>query len=199
MALVSTPNGINPINTTTDPIRNNFIFINNAFELNHYPYGTPHAGKHIKIDFPLKQTTPTTPSTAAGAMALYTSTGTVSTQTEMTLRRESNGTVVQFTESSQATSGFTRTPSGVTIQWGDSTTDGAGGTKTVTFPTAFSSAVYQIILTAKTSDATRVIINIDTNVAASTTQFGAVASVLTGATPTMTAVNRAFSWIAIGV
>jgi hypothetical protein len=50
---------------------------------------------------------------------------------------------------SVATPGYTAIPGGVTLQWGSSGSIGSGGTATVTFPTAFSSTAFSVVITQK--------------------------------------------------
>lgn len=62
---------------------------------------------------------PSAPPTNANEIALYSKD--VSGATQLFMRRESNGTEINFTSSLQASSGWARLPSGILLKWGSST------------------------------------------------------------------------------
>lgn len=147
MALNDTPLAAQTLAQTQNPIRVNFQTIDTAFSVNHVSYGIADQGKHKFLQLPEQGVAPTTAVNEAG---LYSAVGAVSGVTELVFRRESNGTTIPFTESLQAANGWTRLPSGLLLQWGTSTTNAGTGNAgvTVNFPIAFTTAVYNVQLTA---------------------------------------------------
>lgn len=75
------------------------------------------------------------PATAANEMALYTVQSALTSVSELVVRRESSGTQIEFTSSTQATNGWTRLPSGILIKWGTVSVS-RNTLSTVTFPVA---------------------------------------------------------------
>lgn len=139
------------IKDTQSPIQQNFVEIQNLITVNHGDFGAADAGKHKFIQFPQQASAS---STAAQEMAMYAKNSTLTSQTELYIRRPSNGTEIEFTGALANTNGWTRLPSGILLKWGSQsyTLPQTAGSKTITFPTgatipAFSVAPYQVLLT----------------------------------------------------
>lgn len=130
-------------------ILDNFAALKTLIDVNHETFGAADEGKHKFVTMPEQGSAPTT---AANELALFTEQSSLTNVAEMVFRRESNGSSIEFTSSLQATSGWTRLPSGILIKWGDFTaTRNALGT--VTFNVAATipvfTAVYMVTGTQK--------------------------------------------------
>ena len=96
-------------------INENFKEIQNLFTVNHFNFSpAATAGAHTMLTLP-EQAAP--PATLANECALFSEVGSVTGNTELAWRRESNGTTINFTEFLGAASGYTRMPSGILIKW----------------------------------------------------------------------------------
>lgn len=101
---------------TRDNIRNNFTFIDNGFAVNHVELNSgADSGKHKFVTMPEQGSSP---ATLVNEMAMFTRQSPDSSQTEACIRRESNGTVYEFTIATRAQNGWTRLPSGIIMLWG---------------------------------------------------------------------------------
>lgn len=128
MALSDVPQSGQTLAQTQPDIRNNFSVINTAFGVNHIDYNVADQGKHKFVTMPVQGSSPTT---AAGELALFSRTSTLTSVPELAFRKQSNGAVVEFTSSSQTANGWTRLPSGILLKWGNGS---ANGLTNVTFP-----------------------------------------------------------------
>lgn len=141
-----------PASSAEDPsqsqpkITANFQEINTFTAVNHVAFNDADQGKHKFLQMPEQSSAPTT---AANEGGLYTKE--VSGATQLFFREESSGTERQITSAFTAsTNGSCTIPGGLLIQWG--LASGVGNDSTITFNTAFSTAVYNIQLTLKRSD-----------------------------------------------
>lgn len=140
----SIPNASDKLKNSQPQIKDNFAALKTLIDVNHGTFGAADQGKHKFVTMPEQSSAPTT---AADEMALYTKA--VSGVTQMFLRNEGNGTEVDFTSAVKSNSNGSLTlPCGIILKWGRATT-AASGLKTVTFTTAFPTA----ILTAYASTA----------------------------------------------
>lgn len=120
------PNSTDRINTTQQPIKDNFVQIETSFEANHIDLNAgANTGKHKFVQMPEQGAAP---ATALNEGALYTkeSSSSGTPQTELFFRRENNGTEIEVSGALAAAIGWTLLPSGILIKWGNATTDGAG-------------------------------------------------------------------------
>lgn len=123
---------------TRDPIRNNFVSINDQFELDHYAFNSTNNGLHKKVTLPEQASAP--PRVAAAGL-IYSVHNATSNDTELVFARASGSTapnatrVVDFTYALRANSGWTRLASGLLLKWQKSVTLGAG-TPSITLTTA---------------------------------------------------------------
>lgn len=115
MALNNVPLNGQSLAYTKPLIAGNFTVIDSAFSIDHVSYNTTGAGKHNKVTMPVQSVTP---ATLANEVALFSRTSTLSLIPEMAFRRNTNGTVIEFTSSLGATDGWTRLPSGILLKWG---------------------------------------------------------------------------------
>lgn len=139
------------IKDTQSPIQQNFVEIQNLITVNHGDFGAADAGKHKFVQFPQQSAAA---STAALEMAMYAKNSTLTSQTELYIRRPSNGTEIEFTGASATGNGWTILPSGLLLKWGTQsyTLPQTSGSKTITFPVAatipvFNTAPFQVFLT----------------------------------------------------
>lgn len=89
------------------------------------------------------------PTTAANEVALYSKD--VSGASQLFMRRESNGTEINFTSSLQSNSGWARLPSGILLKWGPATVPSRNSLATVTFNTGGSIPVFTAIYSVMVS------------------------------------------------
>jgi len=135
----------------------NFQAIKTLIDVNHATFGAANEGKHKYINIPIVGAAPTT---AASEMALYTKTSTYTGNTEAFLRRESNGSEIEYSAAQFDYNGWSMLPSGLLMKWGTATIV-ATGAYTVTFPvvatTPAFTACYFILLTVFSTDPTRTV------------------------------------------
>lgn len=143
MALAFIPNPGQNLNDTRAAIRGNFVTLQSDFGVNHLPYGAVNEGKHNCVTLPTDHTitgTNNLPATNSSEVLLYSAKGPVSGNPEIFFQRQSQGVASGFTitESTPATNGWTRLPSGIILKWGFMNIGGlASGTK-ILFPTGGS-------------------------------------------------------------
>lgn len=126
MALSILPLNGQSLNVTRDPIRNNFVTINDDFIINHGEYNTALRGQHRQVMMPAITVLPVTvvPVTQPDQIILYSADGADSGETELWMRREDGvggfGLDVCMTEYRvvDARYQWTMLPSGVIIQCG---------------------------------------------------------------------------------
>lgn len=92
----------------------NFQELFTFFGVNHQNFGQLDAGKHKFLQMPVQVAAPGTSPTET---ALYSAIGATSGVPELVFRRASNGTVIPFTEGTNAAQGWTRLPSGLVMKW----------------------------------------------------------------------------------
>lgn len=117
-------------------ILGNFIDINTGFNLNHVAFNNGvDTGKHKFLQMPIQVAAPATNATEMG---LYTKTG-VTANPEMFIRRESNGTEIEFTaRGNTGTNHYSMLPSGLLIKFGTASVakgvnDATPGSTTITY------------------------------------------------------------------
>lgn len=132
----SIPNASDKLKNSQPQIKDNFAALKTLIDVNHGTFGAADQGKHKFVTMPEQSSAPTT---AADEMALYTKA--VSGVTQMFLRNEGNGAEVDFTSAVKSNSNGSLTlPCGIILKWGRATT-AANGLLTVTFSTAFPTAI----------------------------------------------------------
>ena len=122
-------------------ILDNFQEISAAFNKNHGNFNAADQGKHSFLQIPEQSSAP---ATSANEMGLYTKESSLTSVAEMFIRRESNGTEIEFTSFLGAANGWTRLPSGVLLKWGSGSGSGA---HTTAFPTAPTIPVFSAVYT----------------------------------------------------
>lgn len=114
----------------------NFQEISTAFNLNHGNFNAGDQGKHSFLQMP-EQTS--SPATAANEAAVFSQQSSLTGNTELVFRRESNGDEIEFTGLLGGNDGWTRLPSGILLKWGS----GSGsGITSVNFPTGANIPVF---------------------------------------------------------
>lgn len=151
---------------TRAQIQQNFADINTHFQVNHVDFNSSGAGKHPFLQMPEQSSSPTT---AANEGGLYVKEAGTAASSTLFFREESNGTELQLIDPDRtvSTTGSLTLPGGLIMKWGRVNTPGTSGT--VTFATAFPTAIFQVQLTIR-----------------SNTNTGRIATV-NGATPPTTA------------
>ena len=133
-------------------ILGNFQDIGTGFNLNHVAFNNGvDTGKHKFLQMPVQASAPTTNATEMG---LYTKTSTRTLQPEMFVRRQTNGTEIEFTGCLAATNGWTILPSGILLKWGQQAI--AATPQVITYPVAATipvfSSVFMVDLSFETSN-----------------------------------------------
>lgn len=146
----SIPSAEDLISVSQSDIQTNFSQINSVFGVDHvtlFP-SVANSGKHKQVTLPELESAP---STAVNEGAVYTAQGTVSAVTELYFRKENNGTSIPLTgDATLSPEGQTTLPGGVIMKWGTATVVGSNEAATITFPTAFSTSVYNVMLQVTT-------------------------------------------------
>lgn len=131
------PTGPQRLKDSQPLIQANFNAINELIGVNHVDFNTPNTfGKHNFVEFPTA--VPTGDTLTTPEVALYSNTGVTSGVPELFFQRNNLGanTGYAFTESTQATTGWTRLPSGIVFKWGQTaapTGGSPGGGTTVLY------------------------------------------------------------------
>jgi hypothetical protein len=157
------------LGSTRDRIRGNFQQINTVFAINHIAFNQTGQGKHPFLQMPEQVTAPITLANEAG---FYPKVGTNPAETNLWMRGENNGFEYQLTAADQTnvgvfgnntayaanqTGGWTFLPGGLIMQYGLITVAPNGGTATITFPKAYTSQVYSVVLTFNRTDPSSVV------------------------------------------
>lgn len=180
-------------------IQGNFQAINTFVNVNHVDFASADAGKHKFIQFPGQGSNP---ATAAGEVAVYCRTSTVTAVPELFYRRASNGTVIEASASILSTTpapannsaGWTWLPSGLLLKWGNGT---ANGSATVAFPVAANIPVFtQVVSVQITNYAAGAV---DTDTFTRLVSFNNLGVTVYGSARSTTgAVATTFQYLAIG-
>lgn len=154
MPLIVVPNAGQTLGNSRPSVQNNFGNINTSFNVNHVDFGVADTGKHKWVTMPVQGASP---ATGASEVALFSRTSAFSAVPEMAFRRESNGTVIEFTSALQAATGWTRLPSGILMKWGVISGSFPNGTwQSYLFPTGATipafTAIYNVTLQSVTTD-----------------------------------------------
>lgn len=177
-------------------IQTNFSTANAAFSRNHvaFPIATDN-GKHKFIEMPISATIPAPlPALSSGEGTIYAKT--VSAASQLFYTPDASGNEYQMTATSSAnfasfaaaTNGWTFLPGGLILNYGSTTSVTSSSTTNVTFPRAFSSAVYSVQATVVTNDNSTIRFSLEN------------AATLGGFTTTQTSSSHftRLYWIAIG-
>lgn len=141
------PQAADIISASQAQLLDNFIALQQLFEVNHVNFNQGGQGKHKWLTMPVQAPDP---ATAAGEMAMFTRTSAYTAAPELCVKRENNGTVTEITSSLGASPGWGFTSSGLLLKWGLLTTgagDFPGGT-VFNFPVAATIPVFGTVLTA---------------------------------------------------
>ncbi len=127
-------------------ILGNFQELNTFLAINHEGITTvTDPGKHKFLQMPEQSSAP---DTLVNEVALFSRESTLTTNTELVFRRESNGFESEFTGVLDATNGWTRLPSGILLKWG--TGSGSGPVETV-FPAGATFPAFTAVFSAQVS------------------------------------------------
>lgn len=190
-----TPLATDAKNTTQPLIRNNFLGITGAFSIDHVAINAASDwGKHNFVTLPEQAASPTT---LVNEGAIFSRQGALSSVTELCFRRESNGSVIEFTGTTAAEPGWTRLPSGILIKWGTST---ANGYTLTTFPVAATVPAFTSIFTVLVTTYGNAAGNTDTDTFARIDSYTITNFYAYGSARTTTGAKACnFSYLAIGV
>ncbi len=140
------PQGTDFIDQSQQQILDNFDAINTLVGVNLYDFSSGYSGKIQYLQLPIASAAP---NTGANELSIYNALGVYSGINELYLQKKNNGKRIAWTESSQATIGWTFLPSGILMKWGTLST--SADTYTVVFPAGASipafSAVYSVQVT----------------------------------------------------
>ncbi len=121
----------------------NFKEISTAFNANHGNFNAPDQGKHSFLQMPEQSSVPATSSNEA---ALFSQESSLTLNTELVFRRESNGDQIEFTGFLGSNDGWTRLPSGILLKWG---TGSGTGINTTIFPTGATIPIFSAVYSAQ--------------------------------------------------
>jgi len=128
-------------------INTNFQQIAVVEAVNHVAFNAAGEGKHKFLQMPEQSAAPTTAGNEAGFYSAQ-----ANSVSQLFMRRESDGATLQLTASdvsdvtAQATEGYSCLPGGLLIQYGSIGAEASSSTYTITFPKAFSSAPYSVVM-----------------------------------------------------
>lgn len=135
-------------------ILDNFQALQTLIDVNHVDFASADQGKHKWCSFPVQGGSP---GTLATEVAVFSRVSTLTTNNELCIEYQSNGTVVEMTSMSATNNGWSFLPSGILLKWGTATAAGAGS-QTLTYPVAATIPVYGvdvfIVLLTPTSNIT---------------------------------------------
>ena len=119
----------------------NFAAIKTLIDVNHVTFddASGNQGKHAYVSLPEQAASPTT---AADEVAIFSRLSTLTATSELAIRKEGNGDVVEFTSCKASGCGWARLPSGILLKWGNSS---ANGSTTITFPVAADTPAFTTI------------------------------------------------------
>lgn len=190
-----TPQAAQARDVTQPLIRNNFLGIAGAFEVDHIAIDAASDwGKHNFVTLPEQAASPTT---LVNEGAVFSRQGALSSVTELCFRRESNGSVIEFTGGTLAEPGWTRLPSGLLVKWGNTT---ANGYTLITYPVAATIPAFTSIFTVLVSTYGNAAGNTDTDTFVRTDSFTTTTFYAYGSSRSTTGSKACnFSYLAIGV
>lgn len=133
MALSDVPLATQTLAVSQNPIRQNFLDINNQFAIDHVAFNTVGNGWHNQVTLPRQAGDS---ATAGNNVALYAKLNAAATETALFFRKQTNGAIYDFTSSTQAATGYTRLPSGILIVWSTVASNApfTNGLRTYNFP-----------------------------------------------------------------
>ena len=196
MAYVDTPLAAQRLKDSQPQIRQNFIEINNLISVDHYTFGNPNAGYHMKVTLPTQGINPVIPAGDVGLWAQIPVGVPLTTFNELYIQRQ-DGSQTPMTAKNANNLGWTYFPSGILIKWGSV---GVNGTNVaVLFPDDVNVTIprFTTILNVTVSPNGAANSNIVANlVTGSETILGFTANMFTANTGA--AANGVLSYIAIG-
>lgn len=157
-------------NSQTD-LLNNFLAIKVLVDINHVTFDDPSGdqGKHKWVSMPEQGSDP---ATTANEVAVYAKNSPLTSQSELFMRNESNGTVNDMTAALQNAIGWSFLPSGILLKWGNSS---GSGLVTFTYASGATipafSAIYAVLPITSSGGTTTDSDKMVTLVDSSTTQF----------------------------
>lgn len=122
-------------------ILTNFGSIQAIIDVNHADFGMATAGQHNYVQMPVQASAP---AVNVGDVGLY---NLLSGGNNQMFLRKSDGTSVPITKGNLATPGYSYLPSGILVQWALVTVAGGSNPQTVTYPLAYTTAVYNVQIT----------------------------------------------------
>jgi hypothetical protein len=146
----SIPTGGQTISSTTVPIQTNFSVSNTAFGIDHTAFSVNlNQGQHQKVSLVQQATDPTALATAPILYAKSTTSNTLNNDIYFERSSNDGSNIVQLTTTKfnpvASSNGGSFLPGGIVMQWGSQTFTGSQS-PTVTFPTAFPNACFQVQL-----------------------------------------------------
>jgi hypothetical protein len=166
----------------------NFGQLNVIFDQDHVTFDAAASGDRGKHEKSTYVTQASDPTTLVNELVLYAKT--VSGQTNLYARRESNGTVIQLTFGNPvaSSSGSTFLAGGVILKWGTVSILNGASSAVVTFGTAFPNNLWLVVPGVQTS----------TNITSLTPSYESPSSAGFTMYRTGTSGNTTYSYVAIG-
>lgn len=148
MAYVDTPMAAQRIKDTQPQIEQNFIEINNLVSVDHYTFGSPNEGEHMKVTLPDQGIAPVFPGNDVGLWAQIPTNPPLTAINELFIRRQ-DGTQTNISgKLAHAAQGWSYLPSGILLKWGLAF---ANGVSVVTYVVDPTIPVFQTVLVTLTS------------------------------------------------
>jgi hypothetical protein len=143
MAYVDTPMAAQRIKDTQTQIEQNFIEINNLVSVDHYTFGSPNQGEHMKVTLPDQGIPPVFAGNDIGLWAQIPTTSPLTAVNELFIRRQDGTTSNISGKLALAAQGWSYLPSGILLKWGLAL---ANGVSVVTYTVDPTIPVFQSVL-----------------------------------------------------
>ena len=195
MAYKDIPLSTDKLSTSQADIRTNFSDIQALITVNHGDFDAADEGKHTHVSLPEQGASPTT---AADEVALFSRQSTLTGVAELAVRKESDGTVNEFTSSTAATNGWTRLPSGILLKWGIQTVSVTGDAY-LTYPVAATVPAFTTVFSAQVSVYVNTVNDSDTAIRVSDVSDATKLRVYGSHRYSSGSAATTFTWFAIGV
>lgn len=183
------------LQSSTQPqILANFAAIQTLIDVNHEDFASANQGKHKFVTFPVQASTPVT---VAGDIALFSAASALTGNNELFFQNDSGNplSIVPFTASDPATTGWTYLPSGILMKWG---TLAGNGNSVFSLPVAANIPVFTAVYSAQVTTSFISAADVDVFVRLSTFSTTAI-TVFCSARSTVGAANASFNYLVIGV
>lgn len=132
------PQSTDLLSQSQSDILGNFQAIQTLIDVNHVDFASGDQGKHKWCSFPVQGGNP---GTLATEVAVFSRVSTLTTNNELCIQHQSNGSVIEMTSALQNATGWSYLPSGILIKWGAVVAIGSGS-QTFSYPTGATIPVF---------------------------------------------------------